>query len=770
VRTLLVGLARERPLALFFEDVHWADRSSIELLGLLLRLALDNPILFLWASRPGFSESSGRLAEIALASLRPEQRLEVALRPLGPADTRRLLATLFPPGGLPRGVRERIEGPAGGNPLYIEELVRALIEQGAIEVAGTGLRATAAIESIVVPATVQEVILVRVDRLTPIRKRVLHLAAVIGQRVAEPVLAELIDDTPACAEVLAHLTEAQLLVREQRGDQAHYMFKHRLIQEVAYGSILETRRAELHGQVGRVIEARLPGSPGYHGMLAYHYGRAGDVDRAEEHLFLAGDDAARAGAPAEALELFQESSRLYFARHPEGGDPTKRARLHKGLAGAYFFRGQLEDANQHFNQALESLGERVPHTRVALTLGLVRTLTTVVLDAYLRGGSGTRRPPADARDIEVIQLMFDRARAQTTADPTRFLFDSMETLRRLRRVDPASVPGAGGMYAGAGTGIWSYAGLSFDLGARFLAIANRYVDPDDVPERLLYGLMNFVHCFFAGDWDVRHRLPDSLLDDGLRDGQLWDVVTYAGLETYQTMAQGQFRTTEAQIDRLARIEEGYAYDLARSNRHSAIAFLYAERRALDDALAAADTYLVEHAERQLNLFALGIKAKVQVLGDDLSGARSTLDAAADLLRQGRVPPIHFGFCARARLLLDVAHLERGGPEAREAVGTLRRDVRDAKWAAARTAWLGPEIARATGRALWLTGKRRAGIQSISRAIDEAERLGMGPEAARARVDLARCIGGDEAHALRRAAHETFERLGLRWDAERVDRT
>ncbi len=63
----------------------------------------------------------------------------------------------------------------------------------------------------------------------------------------------------------------------------------------------------------------------------------------------------------------------------------------------------------------------------------------------------------------------------------------------------------------------------------------------------------------------------------------------------------------------------------------------------------------------------------------------------------------------------------------------------------------------------------AAIQWISRAIDEAERLGMGPEAARARVDLARCIGGDEARALRRAAHETFERLGLAWDAERVDR-
>src|SRR5262249_41726378 len=138
---------------------------------------------------------------------------------------------------------------------------------GAIEVTERGLRATAAIESIAVPTTVQEVILTRVDHLRPRPKQALQLAAVVGQRVAEPVLAALVAEPAQLPETLGDLVEAQLLVRETRGDVPHYGFKHRLIQDVTYESILETRRAELHRAVGRVVEEHLRGTPGYHGML-----------------------------------------------------------------------------------------------------------------------------------------------------------------------------------------------------------------------------------------------------------------------------------------------------------------------------------------------------------------------------------------------------------------------------------------------------------------------------------------------------------------------
>ena len=164
-------------------------------------------MLFLYAARPGFPETTGRIATAAEQLLPADRVLRIDLQPLDAAGTTKLLGTLFRHGALPRASRERIAERAGGNPLYVEELLRSLIEQGAVEVTGDGLRATAAIESMVVPATVQEVILSRVDHLPPRPKQVLQIAAVVGQRVAEPVLADLVVEPATLPAVLDELVE-----------------------------------------------------------------------------------------------------------------------------------------------------------------------------------------------------------------------------------------------------------------------------------------------------------------------------------------------------------------------------------------------------------------------------------------------------------------------------------------------------------------------------------------------------------------------------------
>lgn len=782
MRALLLGVARERPLALFFEDLYWADRSSIELLGELLRLGLDAPILFFFTARPGFPETTGRIVDVMRATLPPEQTVLLELQPLTAAEVAKLLGTLFPHGALPRASRERLAEHAGGNPLYVEELLRSLIEQGAVEVTANGLRATAAIASIVVPTTVQEVILTRVDRLPPRPKQVLQLAAVVGQRVAQPVLSALATNTASLAETLDQtldeLVDAQLLLRDDRGEVPHYTFKHRLIQDVTYESMLEGRRADLHRDVGHVIEEHLRGAPGFHGMLAYHYSMGNDLERAEEQLFLAGDDAARAGAPVEALELLQESSRLYFARNPEGGDPTKRVALYKRLAGAHLHRGQMEEATRNYDAALSVLGEVAPAGQLAIGLRLSRTLGAVALDLYLLNGGSARRPGATAEDLEVIDLMFNRARAQTTADPARFVLNGLETLRRLRRIDPSTVPGAGAMYAGT-VGLFSFGGISFAVAQRFLAVGERYVDRDSVPEVFFWHIMSFAHHFISGDWDDRHEIPMTLVEDALRQGQLWDVATHVGLESFKQLAQGRWGETTAHVDLLERVEETYAYDLARSNRHAALAFLHTERRVLDAAQAAADVYLTSHDEALLNLLALGTKAKVQVLRGDFAGARATLAVAAPMCAQ-RLPPWHFGVVVRSRLLLDAAERDASADTAVRTRAITRADRRDALWCAARFAWLRPEVWHTIGDLEWLRGKRRAAIGWFGRALDEAERLRMRPDAARIRLGIARRLlegepgsgattfrGQDAATLLDVARHE-FVALDLAWDLAQLD--
>jgi hypothetical protein len=334
------------------------------------------------------------------------------------------------------------------------------------------------------------------------------------------------------------------------------------------------------------------------------------------------------------------------------------------------------------------------------------------------------------------------------------------------------------MYAGT-VGLFAYGGLSFDVARRFLAVANRYADPANLTETFLVRMMSFTYTFLSGDWDDRHEIPLDVVDDAVRRGQLWDVAHHVGLEAIKHTAQGRWRETDAQIDWMAGLAQSYAYDLAAVYVHACPAYLYAERRQLEAALAASDAYLHAYDEVLLNLHALGTKAKVQVLLGDLSGARATIADADAPLAKGPIPPWHYGAVARARLLLAVSEAEQGGGGARGVLARTRKARRNALWAAARFAWFRPEIWSSTGQLFWLGGAQRKALQWFGRALDEAERLGMRPEAARTRREIGRRLleaGGGatfrdlDARAYLDQARRQFEELDLRWDLARVSLT
>ena len=331
------------------------------------------------------------------------------------------------------------------------------------------------------------------------------------------------------------------------------------------------------------------------------------------------------------------------------------------------------------------------------------------------------------------------------------------------------------MYAGT-VGLFSFGGISFDVARRFLAVAERYLDPAK-PEAFFWRVMSFTHHFVSGDWDERHEIPVPLVEDALRRGQLWDVATHVGLESFKQLAQGRWADCTAHIDRLERIEEAYAYDLARSNRHAALAFLHAERRVLDAAEAAANVYLESNDEVLLNLLALGTKGKVQVLRRDLEGARATLATADGLLARQRVPPWYVGIVTRSHLLLRIAERELGIAAAPRRDRPPRRLRREARAAAARFAWLRPEVWQAIAQLDWLAGRRTAALRGFARALDEADRLGLRPDAARVRIEIARRLleagggatfRGQDAPALVAAGRRELEALDLSWDLARLE--
>jgi class 3 adenylate cyclase/tetratricopeptide (TPR) repeat protein len=739
---LLRRLAARRPLVLAFEDLHWADVSSLELLARLLRLATEHPILFLVALRPDPLAARTALAE-AVAELPGLRRLELELRPLDRAAAEDLIDRIFANGDLPNAARRLIEERAGGNPFYLGEIVRSLLEQGALERRGEALFATATIESISIPPTVQEVISARADRLPETARRVLQAAAILGRNANRRILEEIADSKDLDAD-LGALDSAQLLVARERAGEPVFQFAHPLIQQAVYEGIPGRRRRDVHGRIARFIESSLVASgAAYHAMLASHWTKAGESERAEAELSRACE---AGGATSEALQFLEEAARLLLEIRREGGDSRTEVLIHSKLALAYLNRGKMVEGNEHLHRALVLLAQRRPATRRGRAVRFGWAATAVLLDLYLRSDRA-RRPAATERDREVIDLMYAGAQAQATADPTGFLFDSMEGLHRLNQVDPASVPGAGAIYAGSASFL-AYTGLSFGLAERLLRRAERYVNADDPRELFAYRVFNFVHHFLLGDWDARHAIDAELVEENRRLGELWHVINYLSFDAKRRTHQGRFSEAAELLERIVKIGDLYAYDLARSNELAVRMFLEIEQDRLDAALATADTYLHGFEEEILKLLALGTRAKLELLLGRRADAEETLVRAREIARRTRfIPPFQDGAVRLAELRFSIARLE----EARQQGAGSRALHREAARAAARAvacarkaAWQRPEAFALAGSCAWLLGRRDEAERRWGEAVDESKRLGARPELARTWREIAARL--DEAGA------------------------
>jgi class 3 adenylate cyclase/tetratricopeptide (TPR) repeat protein len=246
-KRLLLREAQVQPLVLVFEDLHWIDNETQSLLDSLVESLPGARVLLLVNYRPEYEH---RWAAKSFY-------LQLRIDPLGSESAEDLLAALLGTDSSLTPVRPLLMQRTGGNPLFLEESVRSLIESGALTGARGQYRLTAAIGSIDVPATVQVIIAARIDRLAPEDKRLLQAAAVIGTQVSLPLI-DAIADTPDTElhVALGRLQAAEFLYETSVFPTTEYEFKHALTHEVAYGSILAERKRELHRQVMETLESR----------------------------------------------------------------------------------------------------------------------------------------------------------------------------------------------------------------------------------------------------------------------------------------------------------------------------------------------------------------------------------------------------------------------------------------------------------------------------------------------------------------------------------
>ncbi|GLQ53866.1 adenylate/guanylate cyclase domain-containing protein [Devosia nitrariae] len=305
-----------RPHVLVLDDLHWSDNASLELIAQVAALAAFMPLMVVCILRPRRKAASWQLVDRLDASLGSAfERID--LQPLAAADAGLLLGNLLDVRDLPESVRRQILDRSEGNPFYLEEVLRSLIDGGQIVEEEGHWRARREIIDAKIPETLAGVLSSRIDRLPETTKRVAQTASVIGRAFLHRVLESVCQSAPAQERVehvephLAALSYEQLVRERTRDPEREYAFKHALTCEAAYDLLLKSRRRELHARTGQTLESlfadrREELAP----ILAHHFTEAEDYGRALEYSLRAAENAGKLSAAHEELEHRERTLKL----------------------------------------------------------------------------------------------------------------------------------------------------------------------------------------------------------------------------------------------------------------------------------------------------------------------------------------------------------------------------------------------------------------------------------------------------------------------------
>jgi len=296
---VLLRESQVQPVLLVFEDLHWIDSETQAFLDSLVESVPSAPVLLAVNYRPEYEHHWGSKTYYR----------QLRIDPLPPESAEDLLRELLGPDPSVEPLKPHLIERTEGNPLFLEESVRALVEIGLLTGARGAYRLVKGVETVTVPSTVQAILAARIDRLAPEDKRLLQAASVVGKDVPLALLQAIVDlDDDALRHGLTRLQGAEFMYEARLFPELEYTFKHALTHEVAYGSMLQERRQALHRKVLEAIERLHADRLGEHVELLAHHALRGQVrDMAVKYLRQAGDRAIARSANREASTFFEQA-------------------------------------------------------------------------------------------------------------------------------------------------------------------------------------------------------------------------------------------------------------------------------------------------------------------------------------------------------------------------------------------------------------------------------------------------------------------------------
>jgi predicted ATPase/ABC-type transport system involved in cytochrome c biogenesis ATPase subunit len=374
------GLARRQPILLSFEDAQWADATSLELLDLTVERVRQLPVLALFTFRPEFEPPWAGLPNVGTLTLGRLDR----------DDVENMVARVTGGRVLPAEVMKQIVAKTDGNPLFVEELTKTVLEAGILVADDGGYRLDGPLPPLAIPATLQDSLMARLDRLAPVRE-IAQIGAAIGREFSYSLVRALVGrDETALKHGFAQLEQAGLVFRRGEPPEATYSFKHALVRDAAYESLLKSRRQQLHGQIARALEQSfadvVASQPE---IVARHFTEAGLVDPAIDYWLRAGNLALSRSANAEAVKHLGQGIELTrsLAPSPERVRKELDFYLALGPAMAATEGDAAPETLRVFSHARELLGDG----------GTLTEQMTVLWGAYL--AHSMRAEHTAARDV-----------------------------------------------------------------------------------------------------------------------------------------------------------------------------------------------------------------------------------------------------------------------------------------------------------------------------------------------------------------------------------
>ncbi len=708
------GRLADGPVVLALDELQWLDASSADRLARLFSLVETHPILFLCAMRRERHTPGWRLKEIADRDL-PHRLTETALHPLNDGESRELLAGLLGAAETPQLPAALILDKAEGNPLFLEEVVRHLIERGDLTRGESGAwLANPTAASPALPDSIQALLTARVDRLDEATRRVLQVASIIGRHFLRSPLAALVDDPGALDRHLLNLQRVELIREVSRVPEPGYQFDHPLTQEAVYNTILLKQRRAMHLRAAEVIESIRAGNPAFAPVLAHHFLEGDAPQRALPYLLLAGATAVRLHALAEATAHYERALPIALAL-PDGSASLVEITAEYGRA--LELAARLAEAEKHY-EAMEQLGRERndPALELAADLGLGKLYGNVTL-FY----NPPRARALMERAIELARLTGDR-RAEV-----RILWNMVNIDRfDLNSLDRAIVSGARGVTLARELGLREELAYLLNDMSDIYATAGNYaeamralIEAQSLWEALGNEPMLADSLSSGAIWEsIYGDLPASLerttqsIQISRRLGNVWGEAYGRGVHGMGLAMAGEFGEAMAELEQAIRLAEKAGFMGGRVICLAYLSRIYLDLGEVESAKEMARAGL-EISRAQLPQFAgmvIGRLATALIAGGQLDAAA---EALADPLGAQEKQQIFVRFelsQAQCELALAQGRVDEALTEARSAVDFFVR--------AESRGWM-PVTRWVEGRALVRLGRLDEAAATLAVAVDVA---------------------------------------------------